>query len=105
MKIRTRLTLWYAAILVVSLIIMGAGVYQEISEQLHIDHSQNIWEHALNEAGEMVLCVGVPAVALGLLGGWWITRKTLAPVTALTEAVEKKHDGNLGERLAVWQRR
>jgi signal transduction histidine kinase len=99
MKIRTRLTLWYAAILVVSLIIMGAGVYQEISEQLHRDHSQNIWEQALNEASEMVLYVGLPAVGLGLLGGWWITRKTLAPVTALTEAVEKKHDGNLRERL------
>ena len=99
MKIRRRLTLWYAAILIVSLIVMGAGTYQEISEQLRLDHSKNIWEHALNEAGEMVFQVGLPAVALGLLGGWWITRKALAPVTALTEAVEKKHDGNLDERL------
>jgi len=99
MKIRTRLTLWYAAILVASLIIMGAGVYQEISEQLHRDHSKDIWEQALNEASEMVVYVGLPAVALGLLGGWWITRKTLAPVTALIEAVERKHDRNLSERL------
>jgi signal transduction histidine kinase len=99
MKIRTRLTLWYAAILVVSLFIMGAGVYQEISEQLHRDRSLNIWEKALEESGEMVFYVGLPAVLLGLIGGWWITRKALAPVTALTEAVEKKHDGNLRERL------
>jgi len=99
MKIRTRLTLWYAAILTISLIIMGAGTYKEISEQLDRDHSQKIWEQALDESGEMVLIVGLPAIALGLLGGWWITRKTLEPVTALTEAVEKKHDGNLSERL------
>jgi signal transduction histidine kinase len=99
MKIRTRLTIWYAAILIVSLIIMGAGTYQEISEQLRHDHRKDIWEHALNEAGEMVFQVGLPGVLLGLLGGWWITRKALAPVTALTEAVERKHDRNLGERL------
>jgi signal transduction histidine kinase len=99
MKIRTRLTFWYAAILVASLVIMGAGVYQEISEQLHRDRSHNIWEKALEESGEMVLYVGLPAIVLGLVGGWWITRKALAPVTALTEAVEKKHDGNLRERL------
>lgn len=99
MKIRTRLTFWYAAILIVSLIVMGAGTYQEISEQLRLEHRKNIWEHALDEAGEMVFQVGLPAVVLGLLGGWWITRRALAPVTALTEAVERKHDGNLGERL------
>jgi signal transduction histidine kinase len=99
MKIRARVTLWYAAILTVSLIIMGAGTYQEISEQLNRDHSAEIWQHALDEASEMVFYVGLPAVALGLLGGWWITRRALAPVTALTQAVEQKHDRNLREPL------
>jgi signal transduction histidine kinase len=78
---------------------MGAGTYKEISEQLGRNHSQNIWWQALDEAGEMVLWVSLPAILLGLLGGWWIVRKTLAPVTALTEAVERKHDRNLSERL------
>jgi signal transduction histidine kinase len=99
MKIRTRVTFWYAAILMVSLVIMGAGTYNEISEQLHHDHSTHIWQRALDETSEMVLDVGLPAVALGLLGGWWITRKALAPVTALTQAVKQKHDRNLRERL------
>jgi signal transduction histidine kinase len=99
MKIRTRVTLWYAAILILSLIIMGAGTYQEISEQLQNEHKKNIWEYALNESGEMVFYVGLPAVLLGLLGGWWITRRALGPVTALTEAVERKHDRNLREPL------
>jgi signal transduction histidine kinase len=91
--------MWYAAILIISLIIMGSGTYQEISEQLQHEHQKNIWEHALDETGEMVFYVGLPAVFLGLLGGWWITRRALGPVTALTEAVERKHDRNLREPL------
>jgi signal transduction histidine kinase len=47
----------------------------------------------------MVFQVGLPAVLLGLLGGWWLTRRALAPVTALTQAVEKIHDRNLAAPL------
>lgn len=99
MKIRTRLTWWYATILVVSLIVMGAGTYQEIAEQMRHNHRHYLWEHALDETSEMVFEVGLPAVILGIIGGWWIARRALKPVTALTEAVEKIHDGNLREQL------
>ncbi len=99
MKIRTRLALWYAAILIVALIVIGIGTYEQILEQMQLQHLKHIWEQALGETGEMVLWVGVPAVVLGLLGGWWITRHALSPVTSLTEAVERMHDGNLHERL------
>jgi signal transduction histidine kinase len=99
MKIRTRLTLWYATILIVSLIVMGIGTYEQIVEQLQIEHRHNFWEYALDETGEMVFYAGLPAVIVGLLGGWWITRKAIQPVTALTEAVEKIHDRNLREQL------
>lgn len=99
MKIRTRVTLWYAAILAVSLIIMGVGTYNEIAEQMENEHRRHLWEHALHETGEMVVYTGLPAVIIGLLGGWWITRKAIAPMTALTETVEKIHDGNLSEQL------
>ena len=40
MTIRKRLTLWYAAILIVSLLVMGFGTYEEISEQLRHSHRQ-----------------------------------------------------------------
>lgn len=99
MKIRTRVTLWYAAILFVSLVIMGIGTYEQIAEQMEREHRHHLWEHALDETSEMVFYAGLPAVILGLLGGWWITRKAIAPVTALTEVVEKIHDGNLREQL------
>jgi len=99
MKIRTRLTFWYAAILMLSLVIMGFGTYREIWEQLNSEHLIHAWEHALNEAIEMILDVGLPAVILGLIGGWWITRKTLEPVSALTSAVENLHETNLKGQL------
>jgi signal transduction histidine kinase len=78
---------------------MGIGTYEQIAEQMEHEHRHHLWEHALDETSEMVLWVGLPAVVFGLLGGWWITRKAFAPVTALTEAVKKIHDGNLREQL------
>ncbi len=99
MKIRTRLTLWYATILIVSLVLIGAGTYQEIAEQMEDDHRHHLWENALDETSEMIFPIGLPAIVLGLLGGWWITRRALAPVTALTKAIERIHDRNLREQL------
>lgn len=99
MKIRTRLTLWYATILIVSLALIGAGTYQEIAEQMEHTHPRHLWADAWDETSEIIFDVGLPAVFLGLLGGWWITRRALAPVRALTEAVERIHDRNLREQL------
>ena len=47
----------------------------------------------------MVFEVGLPAVLLGLLGGWWLTRRALAPVAELTEAITRIHERNLREPL------
>ena len=99
MKLRTRITLWYSAILVVSLGIIGFGTFDEISEQMSDNHRHHIWEHALDETGEMMLDVGLPAVLLGMAGGWWITRKAFKPLRQLTETIEQIHDHNLHTRL------
>ena len=55
--------------------------------------------YSTDETSEIIFQVGLPAIFFGLLGGWWITRRALAPVTALTKAVERVHDGNLREQL------
>ena len=46
MTIRTRLTLWYAGILILSLLVIGLGTYREIDEQLRHDHRREPTEHA-----------------------------------------------------------
>ncbi|HEY3761613.1 MAG TPA: ATP-binding protein [Verrucomicrobiae bacterium] len=99
MTIRSRLTFWYAAILIASLLVMGLGTYREIHEQMrHQDRAGSV-EHALNEAGEMIFQVGLPAVLLGLLGGWWLTRRALSPVSKLADAIKKIHEHNLRQPL------
>ena len=99
MTIRKRLTLWYAGILIASLLVIGLGTYREIDEQLRHGHRRAPAEHAISETGEMVFEVGLPAVVLGLLGGWWLTRKALAPMSKLTSAITRVHERNLREPL------
>jgi heavy metal sensor kinase len=99
MKIRTRLTLWYATILIVSLAAIGVSTFSEIEEALEPTTRHHLWEHALDETSEIIFDVGVPAIILGVLGGWWITRRALTPIRALTEAVERIHERNLHEEL------
>jgi signal transduction histidine kinase len=99
MTIRARLTLWYAGILVASLVVIGFGTYQQIDEQLRLDHRREPAERAIGETSEMIFQVGLPAVLLGLLGGWWLTRRALAPVKKLTDAATKIHERNLRDPL------
>ncbi len=103
MTIRRRLTLWYAGILILSLLVMGVGTYQEISEQLRHNHRKEPSEHALDETSEMIFQVGLPAVIFGLLGGWWLTRRALSPVKKLTGDIKKIHEHNLREPLSRTQ--
>ena len=99
MTIRTRLTLWYTVILVVSLFLIGLGTFQELDENMRDSHRRRPDAQALGETGEMLLTAGLPAIVLGLIGGWWLMRRALAPVAALTEAAEKLHEQNLHQAL------
>jgi signal transduction histidine kinase len=99
MTIRARLTIWFAAVFALSLLVMGVGTFIEISEQLRHAHHRSADERAVHETIEMIVEAGLPAVLLGLLGGWWLVRRALAPVADLTRAVENIHDRNLAERL------
>jgi signal transduction histidine kinase len=100
MTIRTRLSLWYAGVLTASLLVIGVGTYRELDEQLRHNHRREPEEHAILETGELILQVGLPAVLLGLAGGWWLTRRALAPMAELTEAINKIHERNLREPLS-----
>ena len=101
MTIRTRLNLWYAAILGVALLVMGGLSYNEfILEKRHPDPKER--NDAAHDVEDLVYILGVtvlPAVALGLAGGWWLARQALAPVAALTQAAEKIHERNLGDKI------
>lgn len=107
MTIRLRLTFWYAGVMFVSLLAMGALSYFEFVVEPRSRALRNPGaakeaaedESDFNEVFRIVLWCGVPAGLLALGGGWWLMRKALTPVTALTQAAERINDRNLSERL------
>jgi signal transduction histidine kinase len=102
MTIRARLNLWYSIILCgVALVVVAAACYHEfVIENRHHHHGMKSESELDSEDLIDILTWTVtPAIVLGLAGGWWLTRKALAPVTALTQAAEKIHERNLSEQL------
>jgi signal transduction histidine kinase len=94
------MTFWYAAILCASLLLISGGTFREIYEQMRSQHHPGGSErHALAETGEMVFQVGLPAIVLGLAGGWWLTRRALAPVAHIARAAELINEKNLSQPL------
>jgi len=99
-KIRNRLTLWFGAILLVSLAIMAGIVHYEWEEQVkRLRVEKQDPEPAWEEVGEIVMVYGGSTALLLLVGAWWLLRKSLAPVTSLTRAAERIHAQNLKEQL------
>ncbi len=104
MTIRSKLTLWYAAILCASTLLIVGLSYREFAREMRRAHQKDVdnedaeqdgWEDVVQIA---VLC-GIPAAILGLAGGWWLMHKALSPVTAITEAARKINDRNLRKPL------
>jgi heavy metal sensor kinase len=96
MKLRTRLLLWYAGVLLLSALLIGAFSLDELRER-HRGPGRH--EHAWEEIVDYVLWIGAPAVVLSIAGGWWLMRKALTPVATLTQAAERITERNLGEQL------
>jgi signal transduction histidine kinase len=105
MTIRTRLTLWYAGILFVSAMLIGAWSYYELKEDKPEVPSAELNEaveeaEGFNDALKIFFICGLPAAIIGLGGGWFLMRKALAPVSALTAAAAKVNERNLHEQLS-----
>ena len=101
MTIRKRLTLWYAAVMFVTLLAMGALTYHEFAPDPVPEHASDIEsdEGDMKEMLHILFWCGVPPALLALAGGWWLMRRALTPVTVLTAAAEKIHEGNLSRQL------
>src|SRR5438874_1119886 len=103
MTLRARLTLWYAAIFSVSLLVIGVSMYSELVVEQRAKfarhHGGGIDDDAGTDITQIIVFYGGSAVVIGLLGGWWLTRRAFAPVAALTHAAEKIHERNLAEKI------
>ncbi|MCP5522623.1 MAG: HAMP domain-containing protein [Verrucomicrobiales bacterium] len=112
MTIRAHLTLWYALVLFVSALVIGAVGYHEFVVEPragHREHEPPGKSPSVDEADEeseawsellrVALFFGLPAALLGLAGGWFLMRKALAPVARLTAAAGRITEHNLEETL------
>lgn len=99
MTIRTRLTLWYSGMLLASLLLMSGVLYYELVYERRAEVPAHEREKTPKQMADILFLYGAPTLVLLLVGGWFLMRRTLAPVTALTEAAERVHSENLRERL------
>lgn len=102
MTIRARLTLWYAGILFVSgPLITGLSYHEFLREQAmaKASHGADVENDGWEDAAQITLSCGLPAAIIGLAGGWWLMRKAMSPVAALTTAAARIHERNLDEQL------
>src|SRR5208282_3531082 len=107
MTIRARLTIWYVGLMFVSMVAMGAISYYQfvaVTRGLVLRGKATASELAEEQddfvqIAQIVLWGGVPAALLALGGGWWLTRKALAPVAALTQAAERVNERSLRDQL------
>jgi heavy metal sensor kinase len=107
MTIRARLSLWYAAVMFVALMVMGVLLYFQLvieprhEARRHEHQGRQEWVDSdiYEDVTGIVMWCGVPAALLAIAGGWWLMKKSLTPVAGLTLAAEKITAHNLSERL------
>ena len=96
MTIRKRLTLWYAGMLLGSLLLMGGVLHYELVGEYERGLAQ---ESPGEKIADLLLFYGLPTVIVLVLGGSWLMHRALRPVEMLTAAAERVHAGNLAERI------
>ncbi|MBI1839388.1 MAG: HAMP domain-containing protein, partial [Verrucomicrobia bacterium] len=100
MRIRARLTLWYAGVLLASVLLMAGGMYYELVVERRAAKAEHRRKDPMeDEVLEIVLIYCAPSLLVAVVGGWWLMRKALAPLDGLTRAAEQIHMHNLRERL------
>lgn len=106
--LRGRLAAWYAAVLTVTLIAFAGTVYffvdqDEDEEQARLGAaiSTEAPEHL---AGRMLVALGVAlpgALAIAVAGGFWITRRTLAPLDNVARVAKELGTERLDRRIQL----
>ena len=102
MTIRARLTWWYAGIIFVTVLLITGLAWQEFARERRVaeaSHGQYTEYDGWEDLSSISLFCGVPAALIGLAGGWWLMRKAMSPVAALTEAAARAGEGQLRQQL------
>lgn len=100
MTIRARLTAWYSGVLLGSLLVLFAGLYYELVVERNNDLAEGrAREPVEKEIREILAYYAIPSVIMTLVGGWWLMKRALQPISNLTTIAEQISAQNLGQRL------
>lgn len=102
MTLFRRILLYYSLSLAGTLVLVGIFSWVEFGNQIQRVEQGGIdaviaRNGPLEEAMEIVLYAGLPAVIIGLIGGLILVRRALRPIQEFTEALEKTDVSNLSE--------
>jgi signal transduction histidine kinase len=102
LKIRTRLSVWYATVMFISLLAMGVAMYRQFAPEKRDPKVPLIVEtddEDFSEALRNIIWCGVPAALLAVAGGWFLMHRALAPIMELTHAAEAINESTLRRQL------
>jgi hypothetical protein len=104
MTLRQRVALQYAVVVAVSLTLLAGLAHHEFIIEPRMRQQHDLAEPPgshWREYAELVFHALIPVV---LGSGWWLMRRTLAPITALARSVEQIHATNLRTPFASGER-
>ncbi len=103
MSVRLKLTLSYAGFLVLAGAVLLAAGYFSLSRGVHPGVIFLVRSHAdlLRNFAPIAAAVLAFLLVFGLLGGWFLAGRMLAPLTRITDATRTAATGSLSHRIAL----
>src|SRR3954469_18780299 len=103
LSVRLKLTLSYAAFLMVAGVVLLAAGYFSLSRGVHPGVIFIVESHAdlLRHFGPIAAVVMTFLLVFGLLGGWLLAGRMLAPLSRITDATRMAADGSLSHRIQL----
>jgi two-component system, OmpR family, sensor histidine kinase VanS len=107
LSVRLKLTLSYAGFLMLAGAVLLAAGYFSLSRGVHPGVVFIVRSHAdlLREFAPIAAVVMAFLLVFGLLGGWFLAGRMLAPVTRITDATRIAATGSLSHRIQLEGRR
>jgi two-component system, OmpR family, sensor histidine kinase VanS len=103
LSVRLKLTLSYAGFVMLAGAVLLAAGYFSLSRGVHPGVIFMVRSHAdlLRDFAPIAAVVMAFLLVFGLLGGWLLAGRMLAPLTRITEATREAADGSLSHRIEL----